>query len=832
MTLTDSSCVSSNLEPAVPSISVGYATYLADLISGNNPPTSISLAMNSPCSLSTTVSYSTIFHGSSKLAIGATYSSSAFTGGWATGVSQIGFKSPLMEQWSSHTWTKSNVFGYSSANAKTADGTEGNFAADTHGHATCVNLRAEVGASAQERTMIEITHCCGTLDYRTVGSGGNTIDSVAGYSKKDHDMTCLTIKGMIEIFCEYIKGGIVKPGINLGFGNGNMAVESERLAAHPFFYQMWREVIYPLYPGQYWKYLTFDMLMSYDNCMDYRRWEKPTMLYSFATTAAATSISSSNTDTSGVYASGSSYSTSKSCNADIPFACGFGLFTPTAADITPSTASTGHNLYASSRLYDKLGGSDVRVDGQFITKASAAAAMNSLCRFMNAVVRTATGTDSTLGGDNEGNDGSGSAWGNYDIDTGYDFECCQCYISILPETGHTDDVQLGAFGANDQYNEPITVRRRLGNSDETTTPLERFELREHVRRQREKHDAELSVEEACGLCGSDGDWIEDACANPTTAMHTCPLGAARLLASANTTSDAPIAVKSAAVCGLLDPAVEKTTGRRHPCCLCHAEDVVSSHRRLSAEPLEPLPVDPMRARRQLLAEMSHSERRKLRVADTMANMACFPAAATATLADGTTKPMRDLQLGDEVLGGDGSYSPVYFFSHADAAVEASFVRLELAASGKVLTLSPDHYVPIDGILIYAKDVRAGDAISRWTGGGFETDVVANKTKIVADGLYNPYTLSGSIVVDGVLASCHSSWILDGLAVPRVAAAAYQRLFVVPRVAYALLGPEGMDAVFGVGNTGATASIAAQSAALAAVAAALALGASKVVAAAF
>ena len=81
------------------------------------------------------------------------------------------------------------------------------------------------------------------------------------------------------------------------------------------------------------------------------------------------------------------------------------------------------------------------------------------------------------------------------------------------------------------------------------------------------------------------------------------------------------------------------------------------------------------------------------------------------------------------------------------------------------------------------------------------------------GLYNPYTLSGTIVVDGVVASCHSSWILDGLAPPRVLAKVYQRLFVVPRAAYKLIGADGMDAVFGVGNTGATASIASQTAML-------------------
>ncbi|KAK7241062.1 hypothetical protein SO694_00053039 [Aureococcus anophagefferens] len=186
--------------------------------------------------------------------------------------------------------------------------------------------------------------------------------------------------------------------------------------------------------------------------------------------------------------------------------------------------------------------------------------------------------------------------------------------------------------------------------------------------------------------------------------------------------------------------------------------------------------------------------------------------------------MRDLRLGDAVLDGAGGFSPVYFFSHADAAVAAPFVRLELATSGATLTLSPDHYVDVRGAPVYAKDVRVGDALARWTGVDFVADVVANATNVVAEGLYNPYTLSGTIVVDGVLASCHSSWILDGLVPPRVAAPVYQRAFVVPRVAYKLIGPRGMDALFGVGNTGATASIASQTAALFAVVAILAVSA--------
>ena len=67
--------------------------------------------------------------------------------------------------------------------------------------------------------------------------------------------------------------------------------------------------------------------------------------------------------------------------------------------------------------------------------------------------------------------------------------------------------------------------------------------------------------------------------------------------------------------------------------------------------------------------------------------------------------------------------------------------------------------------------------------------------------------------------------------PNTAAAIYQRLFAVPRGAFKLLGARGMDAVFGVGNTGRTASIAQQTGALFGVLGLLALGAAAAVKAA-
>ena len=148
--------------------------------------------------------------------------------------------------------------------------------------------------------------------------------------------------------------------------------------------------------------------------------------------------------------------------------------------------------------------------------------------------------------------------------------------------------------------------------------------------------------------------------------------------------------------------------------------------------------------------------------------------------------------------------------------------------------------------MYAKDVAVGDLLPYFDGVTFKASPVKSTKETLKSGLFNPYTHSGSIVVDGVAASCHSSWILDGVACPparqlfldarrgrphrspETAAAVYQQLFAVPRAAYAVLGARGMDAVFGVGNAGRTASIGQQTAALAGVLAVLSVFTAKAI----
>merc|ERR1711865_872906 len=68
---------------------------------------------------------------------------------------------------------------------------------------------------------------------------------------------------------------------------------------------------------------------------------------------------------------------------------------------------------------------------------------------------------------------------------------------------------------------------------------------------------------------------------------------------------------------------------------------------------------------------------------------------------------------------------------------------------------------------------------------------------LSKGLFNPYTLGGTIIVNNVLASAHSNWVLDGL-VPSSATgylpSIYQVLFTPGRVLYHMLGASAATAL--------------------------------------
>jgi hypothetical protein len=186
---------------------------------------------------------------------------------------------------------------------------------------------------------------------------------------------------------------------------------------------------------------------------------------------------------------------------------------------------------------------------------------------------------------------------------------------------------------------------------------------------------------------------------------------------------------------------------------------------------------------------------------------CFPAEATVRLESGGVKPMQDLAIGDrvQVAGWDGSlrYEDVYMFTHRDRNQSGRAVELALA-SGHRLTLSPRHFVPVapeggapwaSRLVKAANEIAVGDGI--WHVDAAGVMLVSSVTGVrsgVSIGAFNPLTLSGVIVVDGVVASAHSDWFLDGLASADSQARMYQALFAPMRGLYRAIGPRWMQEV--------------------------------------
>jgi len=147
---------------------------------------------------------------------------------------------------------------------------------------------------------------------------------------------------------------------------------------------------------------------------------------------------------------------------------------------------------------------------------------------------------------------------------------------------------------------------------------------------------------------------------------------------------------------------------------------------------------------------------------------CFPAAATAELADGRVVAMADLAVGDKVrvAAGDGpaAFSAVFLFTHKLPTPPRSYVRLTTSEGGAALTASAGHYVYAGGRLVAAAAVAVGDTLQVVApGGGWATATVTGVRRVDAAGLYNPQTLHGDIVVDGVRASTFTTAVEPAVA---------------------------------------------------------------------
>lgn len=133
--------------------------------------------------------------------------------------------------------------------------------------------------------------------------------------------------------------------------------------------------------------------------------------------------------------------------------------------------------------------------------------------------------------------------------------------------------------------------------------------------------------------------------------------------------------------------------------------------------------------------------------------ACFPGDAIVDVDGRGLVRMDELQMGDRVLASEnGIYSQVYAFSHRDIRAYSSFVVIR-TSSGKSLSLSPGHLLYLDGIPKTAGQARVQHSVV--TASGAKEQIISIERRYKR-GLFNPHTLSGTIVVNHILATTWTS----------------------------------------------------------------------------
>eukprot|EP00737_Agarophyton_chilense_P003682 gb/GEZJ01004376.1/.p1 GENE.gb/GEZJ01004376.1/~~gb/GEZJ01004376.1/.p1 ORF type:complete len:380 (-),score=56.14 gb/GEZJ01004376.1/:308-1423(-) len=132
---------------------------------------------------------------------------------------------------------------------------------------------------------------------------------------------------------------------------------------------------------------------------------------------------------------------------------------------------------------------------------------------------------------------------------------------------------------------------------------------------------------------------------------------------------------------------------------------------------------------------------------------CFPASALVQLADGTLRRMDQIAIGDMLHVGHNQYSPVFMFTHQQHTVSYPFISLQAERMDQPLLLTSGHFVYASGRCVPAAAVKKGDWLELADGSKAQ---VLDVSVQIASGLYNPQTLHGDLIVNGVRVTTYTT----------------------------------------------------------------------------
>jgi hypothetical protein len=150
---------------------------------------------------------------------------------------------------------------------------------------------------------------------------------------------------------------------------------------------------------------------------------------------------------------------------------------------------------------------------------------------------------------------------------------------------------------------------------------------------------------------------------------------------------------------------------------------------------------------------------------------CFPGCALVSLYDGTESgkqvPISEVKIGDKILSVDPStgiaeFSDIYFWGHKDPETVGNFYTVS-TASGQTIQLSKEHYIYVseapgsivDAVPLTPGFLKVGDSVWTYAEGQMICSPIVSIAHDEEKGLYAPFTLNGTVIVNGVYASSYA-----------------------------------------------------------------------------
>lgn len=122
---------------------------------------------------------------------------------------------------------------------------------------------------------------------------------------------------------------------------------------------------------------------------------------------------------------------------------------------------------------------------------------------------------------------------------------------------------------------------------------------------------------------------------------------------------------------------------------------------------------------------------------------CFSGQNTVTLKGDQKIPIDSLSIGDRVLVHGGSYETVYSFGHRNPTDYADYLRL--VTKSTALEISSSHMLLVGDNFVPASTIKLGDVLSNG-------EAVSSIKTVTRQGIYAPFTTSGTIVVSNIISS--------------------------------------------------------------------------------